>query len=218
MDIRRDEQINTGKFGFPCTKKYLALFPFFGEEGSCTASKEYEQKRIAELKEQNLSRMEFDREMEKITVKACLCAGLTASTLMAHGLDTKMEGTAVSICPGPNLAYFSGTYSLKNMVDHIYGRTNVMERTDRPNFFIKELKMYIDYLGNKLEETVENVSDKQRKYYQTFQENLFKGVDYYKDLFQKYKSQLEDSTSKNDLVADLERLKAELVRLKTRIA
>ena len=88
--------------------------------------------------------------LHKITDKACLCIGLTASTLMVYGLDTKIEGTAVSICPGPNLAYFSGKYSLKEMVDHIYGRTNVMERTDRPNFFVKELKMYIDYLGGKM--------------------------------------------------------------------
>jgi hypothetical protein len=136
---------------------------------------------------------------------------------MAHGLDTKMEGTAVSICPGPNLAYFSGTYSLKKMVDHIYGRTNVMERTDRPNLFVKELKMYIDYLGNKIEETVKPVSDKQRKHFETFQDNLNKGVDYYKDLFQKYKAQLEDSTSKNNLLQDLEKLKLELANLKAKL-
>jgi hypothetical protein len=128
-----------------------------------------------------------------------------------------MEGTAVSICPGPNLAYFSGTYSLKKMVDHIYGRTNVMERTDRPNLFMKELKMYVDYLGDKMEETIKPISDKQKKHFETFQDNLNKGVEYYKDLFQKYKTQLEDSTSKNNLMADLEKLKAELASLKAKL-
>jgi hypothetical protein len=103
------------------------------------------------------------------------------------------------------------------MVDHIYGRTNVMERTDRPNLFVKELKMYIDYLGNKIEETVKPVSDKQRKHFETFQDNLNKGVDYYKDLFMKYKAQLEDSTSRNNLVQDLERLKLELANLKAKL-
>ncbi|MBL7966657.1 MAG: hypothetical protein JNK09_06620 [Prolixibacteraceae bacterium] len=217
MDIKKEAQNKAGKYGFPCTKKYLALFPVFTEEGTCTASKEYQQKKIQELKEQNLNQMEFDKELSKITDKACLCSGLTASTLMAHGLDTKMEGTAVSICPGPNLAYFSGTYSLKKMVDHIYGRTNVMERTDRPNLFIKELKMYIDYLGGKMEETIKPISDKQRKHFETFQDNLNKGVEYYKELFQKYKTQLEDSTSKNNLMADLEKLKAELASLKAKL-
>lgn len=217
MDLKKEAQNKLGKYGFPCTKKYLALMPVFTEEGTCTASKEYQHKKIQELKEQNLSEMEFEKELGKITDKACLCNGLTASTLMANGLDTKMEGTAVSICPGPNLAYFSSTYTLKKMVDHIYGRTNVMERTDRPNLFVKELKMYIDYLGGKIEDTLKPISDKQRKHFETFQENLNKGVDYYRELFQKYKTQLDDSTSKNNLMADLEKMRLELLNLKAKL-
>lgn len=217
MDLKKEAQNKLGKYGFPCTKKYLALMPVFTEEGTCTASKEYQHKKIQELKEQNLSEMEFEKELGKITDKACLCNGLTASTLMVNGLDTKIEGTAVSICPGPNLAYFSSTYSLKKMVDHIYGRTNVIERTDRPNLFVKELKMYIDYLGGKIEETLKPISDKQKKHFETFQENLNKGVDYYKELFQKYKTQLDDSTSKNNLMADLENMRLELMALKTKL-
>jgi hypothetical protein len=217
MDLKKEAQNKAGKYGFPCTKKYLALTPVFDEEGTCTASREFQQKKIQELKEQNLSEMEYEKILGKITDKACLCNGLTASSLMANGLDTKMEGTAVSICPGPNLAYFSSTYSLKKMVDHIYGRTNVMERTDRPNLFVKELGMYIEYLGGKIEETLKPISDKQKKHFDTFQENLHKGVDYYKELFQKYKTQLEDSTSKNNLMQDLENMKLELLKLKAKM-
>jgi len=217
MDLKKEAQNKLGKYGFPCTKKYLALTPVFTEEGTCTASKEYQQKKIQELKDQNLGEMEFEKELGKLTDKACLCNGLTASTLMANGLDTKIEGTAVSICPGPNLAYFSSTYSLKKMVDHIYGRTNVIERTDRPNLFVKELGMYIEYLGGKIEETLKPISDKQKKHFETFQENLNKGVEYYKELFQKYKTQLDDSTSKNNLLADLENMKLELMKLKAKM-
>ena len=217
MDLKKEAQNKAGKYGFPCTKKYLALTPVFTEEGTCTASKEFQKKKIQELKEQNLSEMDFEKQLNKITDKACLCNGLTASTLMANNLDTKMEGTAVSICPGPNLAYFSGTYSLRKMVDHIYGRTNVMERTDRPNLFVKELGMYIEYLGGKIEETLKPISDKQKKHFDTFQENLNKGVEYYKELFQKYKTQVEDSTSKNNLLQDLENMKQELLKLKAKM-
>jgi hypothetical protein len=217
MDLKRDAQNKAGKYGFPCTRKYLALTPGVSEEGICTASKEYERKKIKELKEQNLNEMEFEKELNKITIKACLCNGLTTSILMANGLDTTVEGTAASICPGPNLAYFSGSYSLRRMVDHIYGRTNVMERTDRPNLFVKELNMYIDYLSGKIEETVKPFSDKQKKHFETFQENLTKGVEYYKDLFQKCKSQLEDSTSKNNLMQDLEKQRLDLLNLKTKL-
>ena len=217
MDLKKEAQNKAGNYGFPCVKKYLALTPVFTEEGTCTASKEFQRKKIQELKEQNLNEMEFEKQLNKITDKACLCNGLTASSLMANGLDTKIEGTAVSICPGPNLAYFSSTYSLKKMVDHIYGRTNVMERTDRPNLFVKELSMYIEYLNGKLEETVKPFSDKQKKHFVTFQDNLNKGVEYYKELFQKCKTQLEDSTSKNNLMADLEKMKLELANLKAKL-
>lgn len=217
MDLKKEAQNKAGKYGFPCTKKYLALNPVPEKQTICTASKEYQRDKIQELKEQNLSEMEFEKQLGKITDKACLCNGLTASTLMANDLDVKMEGTAVSICPGPNLAYFSSLYSLKRMVDHIYGRTNVMERTDRPNFFVKEINMYIEYLGGKLEETVKPITDKQKKYFVTFYDNMEKGVEYYKQLFLNYKTQLDDSTSKNNLMQDLENMKMELLKLKAKI-
>ena len=217
MDLKKEAQNKAGKYGFPCTKKYLALTPVFTDEGTCTAAREYQKKKIQELREQNLNEMEFEKELGKITDKACLCNGLTASTLMANGLDIKMEGPDVSICPGPNLAYFSSTYSLQKMVDHIYGRTNVMERTDRPNLFVKELKMYVEYLSGKIEETIKPFSVKQQKHFITFQENLNKGVEYYKELFQKYKTQLDDSTSKNNLMEDLENMNVELNALKAKL-
>jgi hypothetical protein len=64
---------------------------------------------------------------------------------------------------------------------------------------------------------VKPFTDKQKKHFETFQENLNKGVDYYKDLFQKCKTQLEDSTSKNNLMADLEKLRLELANLKAKL-
>jgi hypothetical protein len=92
-----------------------------------------------------------------------------------------------------------------------------MERTDRPNLFVKELGMYIEYLGGKIEETIKPITDKQKKRFEMFQENLFKGIEYYKELFLKYKAQVEDSTSKNNLMADLEKKKNELLSLKARL-
>jgi len=77
--------------------------------------------------------------------------------------------------------------------------------------------MYIEYLGGKMEETIKPITDKQKKHFETFQENLFKGIEYYKELFLKYKAQVEDSTSKNNLMADLEKMKLELMKLKARL-
>ena len=83
MDVKKDAQNKEGKYGFPCTKKYLALTPVADKESICTASKEYQRNKIEQLREQNLQEMEFEKQLSKITAKACLCNGLTASTLMA---------------------------------------------------------------------------------------------------------------------------------------
>jgi hypothetical protein len=37
------------------------------------------------------------------------------------------------------------------MVQHIYGNTNILSDNQRPNMFINELKMYVDYLKRKLQ-------------------------------------------------------------------
>ena len=45
---------------------------------------------------------------------------------------------------GPNLAYFSGIRSLQEMVDHIYGRVNLISK-ERPSMFLNEIVLYINY-------------------------------------------------------------------------
>lgn len=103
------------------------------------------------------------------------------------------------------------------MIDHIYGRTNVMTWTDRPNLFVKKLKMYIKYLTGKLEEAIQPIDGKQKKYFEKFQSNLNKGVEYYKELFGKYQTQFDDATSKNYFMQEIEKLKLELLKLKVKI-
>ena len=46
------------------------------------------------------------------------------------------------------MAYFDQEVSLKDMIQHIYEGKSVMRTNDRPNLFVKELKMYVDYLKN----------------------------------------------------------------------
>ena len=84
--------------------------------------------------------------------------------------------------PGPNLAFFSQTYTLQQMVDHIYGRFNALNNTYRPHMFINELHMYIDYWKKKKYEQLDALTEKQQKYLQTFWQNLQEGIGYYKQL------------------------------------
>ncbi|HEX9600316.1 MAG TPA: hypothetical protein VF985_02385 [Mariniflexile sp.] len=191
-DLEKETLINKGRPGSSCPKKFVALNKEFKETGICTASREYQHLKIKELDKAGLPLNEYQKEFNKITEKSCTCVGLGTSALLAYNLDTKVEGTGVSICPGPNMAYYSRVMSLKNMTDHIYGRDNMISRTDRPNLFIKELTIYIDYLKNKLEEVKTVMTNKEEKYLLTFTNNLSEGVSYYKTLFNELKSTFQD--------------------------
>src|SRR5690606_38452748 len=146
---------------------------------------------------------------------SCTCVGLGTSALLAYDLDTKTEGPGVSICPGPNMAYYSKIVSLQEMTDHIYGRSNIISRTDRPNIFIKELGIYMDYLKNKIEESKHSMNKKQEKYLLTFAHNLNEGIAYYQNLFDGIKDRFQDS--KSTILKELDKGKNVLNQLKTRI-
>ncbi len=185
-NTKDDEKFNhiaKDRPGSACPKKYVALNYEFDEKGLCTASRQYQHLKIKALEAQKLSEVENKKQYNKIIEKSCVCVGLGTSALLSHGVETKKEGTGVSICPGPNMAYFSHKMSLKNITDHIYGRDNMISRTDRPNMFVKELNIYIDYLKSKLEDTKDLMDAKQEKYLKRFSNNLNDGIAYYYDLF-----------------------------------
>lgn len=90
------------------------------------------------------------------------------------------ENDAVSICPGPNLAYFSREYSLTEMTDHIYGRQNLLEHVSRPHFFINELNLYVAYLKKEIATELDSLNTKRLNYYHKFKTQLLDGISYYK--------------------------------------
>ncbi|MEI6435122.1 MAG: hypothetical protein WCP32_09775 [Bacteroidota bacterium] len=213
-DIEKDAYIQKHTPGNPCPKKYAALSNEFGAPTLCTASRKYQKLKIEELKAKNLNSVEYQTEFNKIVDKSCICVGLGTSALLVNDLDTKVEHPGVSVCPGPNMAYFSKEMTLKEMVDHIYGKINVIRRKDRPHMFIKELSIYIDYLKNKIDETARPWSEKQQEYFSTFSDNLDKGIQYYKQLFSSVKLSLQDKKAK--LIADLEKFEIQLKNLPVR--
>ncbi|MBP0904727.1 hypothetical protein ACFSKN_12735 [Mariniflexile gromovii] len=191
-DLEKEALINKGRPGSSCPKKFVALNKEFKETGICTASREYQHLKLKELDKLGLALNEYQKAFNKITEKSCTCVGLGTSALLAYNLDTKLEGDGVSICPGPNMAYYSKIMSLKNMTDHIYGRDNMISRTDRPNLFIKELTIYISYLRNKIDEVKTTMTPKDEKYLLTFTNNLKEGILYYKNLFTELNHTFQD--------------------------
>jgi len=192
-DLEKAALIAKNRPGSSCPKKYVALNKEFTDTGVCTASRQYQHLRIIALEKEHLSPEIYQKEYNKIIEKSCTCVGLGTSALIKYNLDTKTEGEGVSICPGPNLAYFSKVVSLKEMIGHIYGKCNVMERMDRPNIFVKELGIYVKYLQNKMDEAGTILDAKQYKYLSLFAKNLKEGIGYYKDLFQSNMPEFENS-------------------------
>lgn len=188
-DQIKDAKILQGDPGSTCPRQYLKLFNTeFTKQPVCLSSKQYQTLKLKELDQLNLSEEEYQKAYNKITEKACLCTGLVITAYMAYGLVTKPDGQGVSVCPGPNLAYFSKISSLREMVDHIYGRTNLLNDTPRPNVFVKELGMYMDVFMKEIQQL--NPTPKSIKRLQQFKENLLNGLSYYQSLFS---SEFKDS-------------------------
>lgn len=218
-DVEKLQNALKGNPGSPCPKKYLQSNTEFSEQPICTASIKYQQQKIEELKSQNLGKVEYDNRYKKIIDKECLCVGLATSAVKNLNVATKIDGENVLVCPGPNMAYFSSIISLKEMVHHIYGRANVILRKNRPNMFVKELKLYLNYLKEEIEQINESPSANKLKYFETFRDNITEGIEYYKNLFattQKIISEIKDSILKElaELEGEFEVIKQQMILLK----
>lgn len=190
MSLRKAELAKSGKPGYSCTKGFLKFNTEFTEKPICTSSKEYQRKKLKELAEQNLPEPEYRKAYEKIIERECLCNGLSTSALISKGIEVKPD-FKVTCCPGPNLAYFSKVSTLKEMVDHIYGRMNLLDNRPRPHMFLKELNMYLDIFKERVENFLKNQEDsKELKQLQAFQQNLFDGISYYQSLFEEKKKEV----------------------------
>jgi hypothetical protein len=200
-EYHRQKRIDNNKAGSSCPKKYLALSKELGAKGICTASKKYQDVKLQELeaKRFEVSQNTYENAKAKITEKACLCVGLANASFLENDIKIKGQEQGVVICPGPNMAYFDNEVSLFKMMQHIYGNGSVLSSMYRPNMFVKELKMYVDYLKNEIETISEEVTTKQIKKWEAFKSNLFDGILYYQDLFLTYLSP-ENANIQKDLL------------------
>jgi hypothetical protein len=184
-EILKQKRIQENKAGSSCPKKFLALSKEYDPHGICTASKKYQDIKLAELEniKETLSAEAFEKSKIKITEKSCLCVGLANSSYLENDIKIKGQAQGIVICPGPNMVYFDQEVSLKHMVEHIYGNKSVLRANNRPNLFVKELKMYVDYFRNEIETISEEITANQLKKLNTFKSNLLEGIEYYHNLF-----------------------------------
>ena len=199
----RQQRIEKGKPGSPCTEKYLVSNTEFTEEPICTASRKYQKLKLEQLRNADLPKAEYQLQVDDLLSKECLCIGLSNSAGLNYNVPLVKKLDAVTICPGPNISNFSKVASLKEMTDHIYGRSELPQETSRPHMFIKELQLYVDYLKEEVRDTF-NPGPRDIKGWTGFCNNLLDGVSHYKKLAEqeliKKKAAFEEGLSKLESV------------------
>lgn len=183
-DSEKARKVEAGRPGSACPKGFLVSNTEFTQKPICTASRQYQKLKIEQLQKLGLDLVNYQKEFKKVIDKACICHDLGESAMIIKNVIRNGVKRFPAICPGPNLAYFSKIVTLKEMVDHIYGRVNVLNDTYRPNMFIKELKMYVDHLIKEVQKNLP-LNEKQIKYFSEFRENLISGIEYYVEIFPK---------------------------------
>lgn len=140
--------------------------------------------KLAALKLENLSPEVFEKRKQRILAKSCICHDLAGAATKALGIDRKAH---TALTPGPNIINFSKVSSLKEMVDHIYGRINIITSEKRPHMFVRELELYIEQFKAKFEDiSLGVIVDEGKKQLTEFGNNLLDGIAYYRELTNQY--------------------------------
>lgn len=178
-ETEKKRRIDQNRAGSACTEKHLVNNTEFTEEPICTASRKYQSLKLTQLKELQLPADEYDRQVRAVLEKECLCVGLSNSASMVYNTPFVRQNSGVTICPGPNITNFSKIVSLKQMIDHIYGRGNVLTNPNRPHMFINELALYVTHL----QELTANHSGDARSVANCtkFANNMLAGINYYRE-------------------------------------
>lgn len=169
------ERIEKGKPGSPCPKGFLEANTEFTEQPICTASNQYQLLKLDQINQSDKDESEKEKMRQKVLDKACLCDHLGNGALIDLGILEERRAPQ-AICPGPNIAWFDQQYSLREMVDHIYGRKESLVPAERPHMFAKEMAMYVDYLEDLADQC--GGTKGEVKKLKKFRKNLENGIHY----------------------------------------
>lgn len=168
------QRAEKGNPGSACPKGLLISNKEFTDNPICTASRQYQKLKVDEISNSELSANEKTELQDSLFVKVCLCEHLGNGALIKLGITPNLKAPQ-SICPGPNVVWFNREYSLKEMVDHIYGRGESLVSSERPHMFCQELELYVNYF-EKIISTMGSTTA-EINYLEGFKENLEKGMD-----------------------------------------
>lgn len=178
-ELHKQRLISEGKPGSSCPKGYLKFNTEFTERPICVASNAYQKQKIAELDELGLESSERERRYNEIVERACICRDLSGSVEILYGTGRYGKDATPAVCPGPNLSFFSRITKLHEMIDHIYGRLDLLNGIDRPHMFVNELKLYVAHLADELTEGMRSGSEAGAEAFRNYRDNLLSGIGYY---------------------------------------
>ncbi len=151
-ELWTQKKVKEGRPGSPCPKEILVSNTEFTEKPICLASRKYQAAKLKEIEHMEISMDEKKILQEKVTAKNCICDHLGNGALITLGIADE-QNAPQSICPGPNIEWFNKVYTLKEMVDHIYGRGPSLVSSKRPHMFAKEIEMYMDDFEKRISES-----------------------------------------------------------------
>ncbi|MGA1874965.1 MAG: hypothetical protein ACMUIA_05120 [bacterium] len=169
------QRIEQGIPGTSCPKGFLVSNTEFTRQPICLAAAQYQRRKLKEIDGRtDILEREKKNLRAQVVEKTCICHHLGNGALIALGLVDEQHAPQ-AICPGPNIIWFKGSYTLKEMVDHIYGRGSALVPSDRPHMFAQEVVLYVNYFEGLVARCT--CSAKEIKALQEYKRNLETGMD-----------------------------------------
>ena len=178
-EIWTRKMVIAGKPGSPCPKGFLVSNTEFTDRAICLASRQYQNWKLKEIDTMEISRDEKERLRTKVVEKTCICHHLGNGALIALGIERE-EHAPQSVCPSPSIAWFRKIYTLKEMVDHIYGKGQSLIPTERPHMFAQEIVMYVNHFEKQV--TTCTYTPREIKTMQEIKNNLEDGMNFCLDI------------------------------------
>ncbi|MEE9381806.1 MAG: hypothetical protein V3V08_00130 [Nannocystaceae bacterium] len=203
-EVARQRRYADGKPGSACPKGLLTRETELSKAPLCLAARGYQRKMFAKV-DPDLDPVEKRLQTLRIASPTCICHDLGGSFKMARGIEDAADSC---VCPGPNLVHFHKISSLDEMVDHIYGRGDLLADHARPHVLLNETRLYLDYLAEQRGYEGTSVCELRPATFKKFEKNLLDGLQYYRGL-----SEESDLDLGPNFRAQLETLAGRLSRL-----
>jgi len=171
----RQRRIAAGRPGSACPKHFIALNHEFGSQPLCRASRAYQKRKLEQIEE--LAEPGRAAVQARVQAPQCICHDLGGDIKRLRGIESDVTP---SICPSPSALHFRRDHTLDELVDHIYGRIDLLAGQERPHQLVTELVMYVDFLAEEIEQVGTPLESRTPKSFQRYVANLREGIAHYR--------------------------------------